>query len=264
MIQDAAGILACPHCGAELQFGDQVGCENRHRFDIARQGYLNLLGRAQPANADTAAMLTARDRVLTTGLFDPVTQAVARQVIGARILEVGSGTAHHLAGVLDGSPQALGIAMDISTAAGRFAARRAERIAAVVADVWHGIPVLPGSIDTLLCLFAPRNPAEFARVLSPDGRLLVAVPGAGHLAELREHYGLLGIEPAKTDRLLNSLAAQFTPVECQQVNRTTAMSASLIADVIAMGPNAHHRLPPTPVAAEVSIDVAVWVFRPLH
>jgi 23S rRNA (guanine745-N1)-methyltransferase len=38
-------------------------CPAGHAFDVAKQGYLNLSGAAEPANADTPAMLDARARV---------------------------------------------------------------------------------------------------------------------------------------------------------------------------------------------------------
>ena len=74
----ARGLLACPVCAAGLEVeGPTASCREGHSFDVARHGHLNLLGSAQPANADTAAMVEARARVLASGAFDAVDEALA-------------------------------------------------------------------------------------------------------------------------------------------------------------------------------------------
>lgn len=261
----AAGLLACPHCGGALGVESPAArCERGHSFDVARQGYLNLLGGGQPANADTAGMLTARGRVLASGRFDPLLSLVAEHTRGAqRVLEVGSGTAHYLRHCLADAPAARGIALDVSVAAARLAAKADPRIAAVVADVWRGLPVLDHSLNAVVCVFAPRNLAEFVRVLRPDGRLVVLTPNAGHLAALRRHHGLLGIEPEKDERLLAATREFFDLRTTSRVRIPVELSPELAADVIAMGPNAFHHAatPQLPVADH--LDATLRVFEPI-
>ena len=92
----AAGMLRCPACGDSLgvgESGSSLVCDGGHRFDVARQGYVNLLRRAAPENADTPEMLAARDRFLGAGHYAPIAAAVADLARGAgRIVEVGAGT----------------------------------------------------------------------------------------------------------------------------------------------------------------------------
>ena len=108
----------CPVCGEPLSAVDgALRCPARHSFDVARQGYVNLLGRAAPANADTAAMLDARARFLASGHYDPIADAVAGAARGERLAEVGAGTGFYLARVLDAHPEAEGLATDVSVAA---------------------------------------------------------------------------------------------------------------------------------------------------
>lgn len=105
----------------------------------------------------------------------------------------------------------------------------------------------------LVCVFAPRNAAEFARVLAPDGRVLVVTPTQRHLAELRERYGLLGIEDAKHARLLATLGATLRH-ESSTVHRSTGtLTTAQLDDLIAMGPNAFHAPPPAASAQEVTL-----------
>ena len=267
-IEAAAGLLACPHCGGELELRQPVRCRRGHSFARARQGYLTLLATGQPANADTPAMLAARGRVLASGAFDPLLTLIAQQARQAhRVLEVGSGTADYLRRCLGDDPQARGIALDVSVAAAKLAARADPRIAAVVADVWAGLPVLDHALDAVLCVFAPRNLGEFARVLRPEGRLLVLTPNPGHLAALRKRHELLDIEPDKQHRLLAAAAEFFDLRGTFRVRVPVRLAAELAGDVIAMGPNAHHSAePPTePSTAPLSdhLDATLRVFGPI-
>lgn len=263
-IEAAAGLLACPHCGGELGLRQPARCERGHSFDLARQGYLNLLASRQPANADTPAMVAARGRVLASGAFDPLLKLVARQAREAhRVLEVGSGTAHYLLRCLGDDPHARGIALDVSVAAAKVAARADPRIAAVVADVWAGLPVLGHTLDAVVCVFAPRNLTEFARVLRPGGRLLVLTPSPGHLAVLRERHGLLGIEPEKQQRLLAAATEFFDLRGTSRLRVPVELSAELAGDVIAMGPNAFHSPEPPSGPVLDHLDATLRIFEPI-
>lgn len=265
MLDAARGLLACPVCAGALDVAERpVRCRSAHSFDVARQGYVNLLGSTPPANADTAAMVAARERVLASGAFDAVDALVARRAgaAGCRtVLDAGGGTGHHLARLLDALPDARGVSCDVSVAAAKRAGRAHERAASVVADTWGTLPLLSRRFDLVTCWFAPRNMAEFARVLGDDGLLVVVTPDAGHLAAVRERYGLLGIEPDKGDRLLRAASGFFTAVGSQRVRTPLAASAGLVADLVAMGPNAFHGVPDDVDALETEVAVTVWLFR---
>lgn len=233
--------LRCPVCAAPLELaGRTLGCENRHCFDVARQGHLNLLLRAAPKNADTPEMLAARNRFLAGGWYEPLTRRVITALAGAgRVLEVGAGTGHYIGAFLDATPGATCLAVDVSPAACRHAARRSPRLGAVVADVWRRLPIVSGGLEAVLCVFAPRNPAEFARVLAPGGQLVVVTPGRDHLVELRDSLGLLGIEPEKLERLDGSMTG-FRLVDRQELTHSLRLPAEATRDLVAMGPNAFH------------------------
>ncbi|MFT4110154.1 MAG: SAM-dependent methyltransferase, partial [Propionicimonas sp.] len=145
----------------------------------------------------------------------------------------------------------------------RIAARADPRVGAVVADVWRPLPVRSRCVGALVCVFAPRNLGEFARVLRPDGCLVVATPGSAHLAGLRDHHGLLRV-PVGKDVLVAAAAEEFFELVDTHVARyRVAVAAGLARDLIAMGPNAFHRVPDGVGDAEVSIDVTVQAYRPL-
>ncbi len=259
--------LACPACqrrGREEALsldGSSVVCRQGHRIDVARDGHLTLISTPAGANADSSAMLEARSRVLAAGLLDGVDEVLTRRTAHAtRILEAGAGTGHHLAAVLSAhdaaSHPAHGLATDISPAAVRRAARAHERMAAVVADTWQRLPVRSHRVDAVLCVFAPRNRDEFARVLVEGGHLVVATPLPDHLVELREATGMIGIQPDKQSNLLASMVGPFEPVSRDAVRDRVRLGPDLAADVVAMGPSAHHD---TRVADGLEVTVAVEV-----
>lgn len=262
----AIDLLACPRCaGGLVVAGGAVRCASGHSYDLARQGYLNLLGGPEPANADTAGMVAARERVHAAGLFGPVATLVADALAGrGRLLEAGAGTAYYLRRSLGDDPAAVGLALDVAKAAARAAARADQRVAAVVTDVWRTLPVRPRCLDGVLCVFAPRNLGEFARVLRPDGRLVVATPGPAHLAGLRDRHGLLRIPPGKDADVVAAAAEFFELVDTRVARHRADVDGTLARDLIAMGPNAFHRVPEEVAAGEVAIDVTVQVFRPLR
>lgn len=256
-------MLACPVCQQGLEpEGRSLRCRRGHSFDVARQGHVNLAGRAAPANADTVDMLQARDRFLEAGHYAPIEKVVdLRMGRAGRLVEVGAGTGHYLAGLLDRRPGAVGVATDVSPVAARRAARAHDRLGAVVADTWVGLPLRSGSVDALLCAFAPRNPAEFARVVRPGGVLVVVTPNEGHLAQARDDLGLLGVQEDKLARLNRSLLGLFDAVASTRVNWTMELDADAVRDLVQMGPNAFHEHPDDYRAMQVDADVQVSLFR---
>jgi 23S rRNA (guanine745-N1)-methyltransferase len=264
----AMGFLACPHCGRALELDDRTArCATGHTFDVARQGYLNLLaGRRHPAG-DTAGMVAARERFLAAGHFAAVAGAVADAVARAAaadggIVELGAGPARYLAAALERLPGAVGVAVDASAPALRRAARAHPRIAAIGADAWGDLPLRDGAAAAVLCVFAPRG-EEIARILAPGGALVVAAPTPRHLAELAGPLGLIGIDPRKRDRL----AARFALVDERTVETTLGLDHAAVHDLVAMGPTARHADPaalaeavaalPDPVQVTVSVTVSI-------
>lgn len=263
MLDAARGLLACPVCRGALTLTERTAsCPGGHSFDVARQGYLNLLAAPPPVHADTPDMVAARERVLGSGLFDAVAQDVASRFRHARaIAEVGAGTGFYLARILDAHPAARGVALDVSVAAARRSARAHPRAASVVADVWRGLPLRTGRLDAVACVFAPRNLPEFARVLRDGGLLVVVTPNARHLATLRERHDLLDIDPDKDERLERSASGLFEPLLRKRLSHDADATAEQVRDLIAMGPNAFHGVPEAVAPGRIEVDVTVRVFR---
>jgi 23S rRNA (guanine745-N1)-methyltransferase len=133
----------------------------------------------------------------------------------------------------------IGLGLDISSAAGRHAARRWPNLAFATADVWRQWPVRDATADLVMSVFAPKNFAETARVLRPGGLLAMAYPEPNHLLELRRDFGLMRQHEAKADRNMEAVAKHIGPPITARFLRRTKLGLAGIRDVILMGPNAH-------------------------
>jgi 23S rRNA (guanine745-N1)-methyltransferase len=241
VLADAVELLRCPACEGELAMADgALRCESGHSFDVARQGYVNLV----PGRGDTAEMAEAREAFLGAGHFRGLTRALVEetttvQTAGA-VLDLGAGTGHHLAHVLDASPERAGLALETSTAALRRAARSHPRVVAIGADAWKRLPIADGAAAVVLSVFAPRNPAEMARVLRPDGALIAVTPTRRHLHELVGPLGLLTVPDEKEDRLDELLADAFALTTRRRVEFSMFLSRDEAAQIVRMGPSAWH------------------------
>ncbi|MFJ4076685.1 23S rRNA m(1)G-748 methyltransferase [Curtobacterium sp. PhB137] len=272
MRDDLLPMLACPVCAEPLGRvdGGQVGCATGHRFDEAKQGHLTLLpAKRRALTADTPEMVDARLRFLGRGHYAPVERALADVVAEATapgiVLDVGSGPGTYLAHALDaahvpdGADGRLGVALDLSAIAIRRAARVHERAGAVVGDVTERLPVVDHAAAVVLDVFAPRNQTEYARVLHPEGVLVVVTPRTGHLAELAE--ATISVDPEKERRLHESLTPSFVLRSSEDLTWTMDLSAEDVHDVVHMGPSHHHVAPDAafaPATVTAAVTVSTW------
>jgi 23S rRNA (guanine745-N1)-methyltransferase len=262
--------LTCPICQAELgRHGGCMRCRAMHSFDISRHGYVNLAA-GRPLAGDTAGMAAERHAFLSAGHFEPVSRRVAghaaRELPAERglVVDVGGGTGQHLAYLLDRVRDARGLVVDASAAALRRAARVHPRAAAAGWDVWGRWPLASDSIDLLLNMFAPRNAAEFHRVLRPAGVLVVVAPTPRHLVELREVVPLLAVDARKPERLAQALTPGFMTAAHEEVTFSMRLSPADVRRAVAMGPSARHlgdAAPPADGTRVVTASVVVTLYR---
>ena len=183
--------LLCPVCGAPLAKGGRaLVCPSRHSFDIARQGYVNLLPVQQKHSqdpGDTREQVLSRRAFLDTGTYAPILAALIRTAkeysASGELLDVGCGEGYYCAGL----SKALGLPLtgvDISKEAVRAAAARYKGPSWLCATAAH-LPVKDGSVGLLTSLFALTLPEEFARVLSPGGLYIQVVAAEDHLLGLK-------------------------------------------------------------------------------
>ncbi|MCZ4548723.1 putative RNA methyltransferase [Gordonia rubripertincta] len=272
MLSAVVDLLCCPVCRAPLELADRtLWCGQGHNFDLARQGYVTLLGGAGNSfHSDTTEMLAARTRFLDGGFFDPILRAVGAECAdGATVLDVGAGTGHYLAAaVRRGGGRGVGV--DLSKLAARQISRLEGPIGAIVADAWQPLPIADGVIDVALSVFSPRNVAEFARVLAPGGRLVVVSPTPRHLTEIVAAVGMIGVDKDKSVRIGNSMAGHFTRTARSLLEYPITLSHNQVVDVVLMGPSAFHlteqdvtsRLTGHADPMTVTVSVTAAVYQP--
>jgi 23S rRNA (guanine745-N1)-methyltransferase len=241
VLADVVDLLRCPVCGGDLSLADDaLRCASGHSFDVARQGYVNLV----PGQGDTTAMVEAREAFLGAGHFRKLTGALVEEALSVdaagAVVDVGAGTGHHLAYVLAAPPERFGIALDSSTSALRRAARIHPRASAVGADAWKPLPLRDGVAAIVLSVFAPRNAAEMARILAPRGVLLAVTPTTRHLAEIVGPLGLLSVPDEKADRLDTQLGDRFELAERRTVEHSMFLTHEEMGQLVRMGPSAWH------------------------
>jgi 23S rRNA (guanine745-N1)-methyltransferase len=263
-----AGRLACPICGAPMTIAQSVVCANRHSFDIARQGYVSFLVGTSPHAGDTGEMVAARADFLAAGHYEPIALAVSRAVGGASglVVEIAAGTGYYLARVLDDHPRLVGLALDVSTAAARRAARAHPRAAAATADAWRRLPIGDRDASAAITVFGPRNGAELARILEPGGVAVVVTPTPDHMRELRERFGLIAIQDDK-DARLDAQLGQLRLAARDILEYQIELGPVDVLNEIFMGPSAFHldrdtvlrQLDARPAVVTVSVTVSVFV-----
>ena len=257
MLQHVIDVLADPIDGSALCGADEFSrlvSTTGHSYDVAKQGYVTLAsGAGLNHEGDSPEMVASREAFLSRGHFAPFVETVTERVLDAlshgslvddsqpTILEVGAGTGYYLSHTLDAVENSRGVGVDIAVPAAKHLAKSHPRVGAVVADVWTGLPLQDASVDVITVIFAPRNSAEFARVLRDEGEVIVLTPQQGHLDELREPLGILGVEDGKVGRLLEQARGHLEQVgESELIEFPMRLDREAIAAQVGMSPSARH------------------------
>ena len=183
--------LVCPVCGKMLEpNGKTYLCENRHSFDIARQGYVNLLTVQQKHShtpGDTRQQVLSRRAFLEAGYYAPIIEALIAAAekygVTGEILDIGCGEGWYSVRLA----RALGLpltGLDISKEAVRCAAAKYKDCQWLCATAAH-IPVPDASAGLVTSLFALTLPEEFRRVLAPGGLYFQVLAAEDHLLGLK-------------------------------------------------------------------------------
>ncbi len=215
-------ILKCPVCGLGLTVENRaLRCGGNHCFDIAKEGYVNLLSgsRAGDKTGDNKEMARSRRDFLNKGFYAPIAGAVCSLVEkysdeGDSVLDICCGEGYYT----DFLTKRLNrdfFGFDLSKSMVRLAAKRKCPARFFVANI-SSVPVRSGSVRAAFHLFAPFRADEFSRIISGDGVIITAVPGARHLYGLKkvlyDSPYLNDEKPPETDglRLLEEVRVERT------------------------------------------------------
>lgn len=233
----------CPvrGCGEPLVRGGRaLSCPRGHGFDVARSGYVNLLqpqDRRSLQAGDSKAMALARRRLYEAGYGTPLLAAIVGApevqalLSGAAVLDVGCGEGWML-GFLAARRPIEGHGVDLSAPAIELAARRYPALTWVVANADRSLPYTPAGFDLALSITARRNAPELARVLTPGSSLLVAVPAADDLVELREAVQGEGVLRDRTEGVVEELASAFDLARRETVRSRAVLDSAALRDLL--------------------------------
>lgn len=203
LIQSQPGLVICPICGAGLSVREpsSLVCPEKHTFDLARTGYINLSYGRKRVEKYTKELFLARAAVYQKGLFAEVIRTLVLEVARTqgkgggqiRLLDMGCGEGSHLwntAAQLEAfGLDVFGVGIDIAKEGIQIAARNYPGMLWCVGDLAQA-PFAPGQFHVLLNILSPANYREFARLLAPNGMVVKVVPGRNYLQEVRR--GLYG------------------------------------------------------------------------
>jgi 23S rRNA (guanine745-N1)-methyltransferase len=201
LIVESNVLYVCPVCGGSLQLhqsGKTYTCQNQHSFDLAKEGYLNLLPvqhKHSKEPGDSKQMMTARREFLEAGFYEPMAKTVAMMInanrtVGQnmRLLDLGCGEGYYsrkIASYCNHHEQIALHGIDIAKFAIAAAAKKQPNARFIVASS-NRLPYPDQYFDFVLRVFAPSDDDELKRVLKSSGHLLTVTPGPRHLWQLKE------------------------------------------------------------------------------
>lgn len=234
--------LLCPVCGAALNKEETAWrCSNRHSFDIARQGYVNLLTVQQKHSlhpGDTRQQVAARRAFLDGGFYEPIAQALCDAAVSlggtGPVLDVGCGEGYYSAQIAQAIHAGL-TGMDISKEAVRAAAGRYKNGLWLCATAAR-LPVPENSVGLITSLFALTMPAEFRRVLRRDGLFFQVLAAEDHLLGLKSI-----IYPTLTHKPKDSVPQipGFSLEESRRIRFSFTVKGQQVQNLLAMTPHVY-------------------------
>ena len=239
----------CPHDHLSIHKIDgSLRCEKGHTFDLAREGYCNLLLVQQKASSDpgdSVEMVMARRSFLDAGFYQPLAQKVfsictayGQHKKEFRILDAGSGEGYYLRQIHSLNPSFELIGIDISKPAIKAAAKRSTEITWAVASNKQ-LPLAPGSVDLILCMFGFPVWNSFSKVLKSGDHVVLVDAGENHLIELREIiYPTVSKSGPPSVRAALDSSYELIQEEALKFS-IQLISAEQIKNLLAMTPHAH-------------------------
>ncbi len=203
-----ASNYLCPLCQQDLIFADKsFVCLNKHRFDQAKEGYVNLLPvqhKHSKDPGDNNSMVNARRAFLNKGFYQPLITKLTELYhqygdINQPVLDAGCGEGYYTHQHKLVSNQVYGV--DIAKNAIKIAAKRYHDCFFSVGTLAQ-LPFRNDFFGWVYSIYAPILATEFKRVLNTGGYLVTVTPAENHLYELKE---LIYRQPKKHDTSKNSI-----------------------------------------------------------
>ena len=243
----SATAFACPICQENLTLlENSLKCNNRHSFDLAKFGYVNLAPQIkQSANYDKENFQN-RQQILESGFYHAILEAVsdllANSETSTTVLDIGCGEGFYSRKLQESHPDKTFYAFDISKDSVQIAAKSEANWAVnwFVGDLAR-LPIKDASMDILLDIFSPANYGEFRRVLSKDGILIKVIPTENHLKEIRQKVqDQLTNKDYSNQDIKNHFQEYFTILSNQTVSLTKTITTEQLQALLSMTPLLFH------------------------
>ncbi|MGP0325942.1 putative RNA methyltransferase [Streptococcus pneumoniae] len=243
----SATAFACPICQENLTLLEtNFKCCNRHSFDLAKFGYVNLAPQIkQSANYDKENFQN-RQQILEAGFYQAILDAVSDLLASSKttttILDIGCGEGFYSRKLQESHSEKTFYAFDISKDSVQIAAKSEPNWAVnwFVGDLAR-LPIKDANMDILLDILSPANYGEFRRVLSKDGILIKVIPTENHLKEIRQRVQdqLTNKEYSNQD-IKEHFQEHFTILSSQTASLTKTITAEQLQALLSMTPLLFH------------------------
>ena len=243
----SATAFACPICQENLTLVESsLKCNNRHSFDLAKFGYVNLAPQIkQSANYDKENFQN-RQQILESGFYQAILEAVSDLLSNSKnaktILDIGCGEGFYSRKLQESHLDKTFYAFDISKDSVQIAAKSEPNWAVnwFVGDLAR-LPIKDASMDILLDIFSPANYGEFRRVLSKDGILIKVIPTENHLKEIRQKVqDQLTKKDYSNQDIKEHFQGHFTILSNQTASLTKTITADQLQSLLSMTPLLFH------------------------
>lgn len=243
----SATAFACPICQENLTLVESsLKCNNRHSFDLAKFGYVNLAPQIkQSANYDKENFQN-RQQILEAGFYQAILEVVSDLLSNSKnaktILDIGCGEGFYSRKLQETHSEKTFYAFDISKDSVQIAAKSEPNwtVNWFVGDLAR-LPIKDASMDILLDIFSPANYGEFRRVLSKDGILIKVIPTENHLKEIRQKVqDQLTNKDYSNQDIKNHFQENFTILSSQTASLTKTITAEQLQTLLSMTPLLFH------------------------
>ncbi|MFF2178270.1 putative RNA methyltransferase [Lysinibacillus sp. NPDC058147] len=256
-------LFACPICQESMDVFEQgrLVCSSNHSFDIAKQGYVNMLthGAVSKYSKD---LFESRKSVIESGIYDLVEDKIGELIANAEtVLDTGCGEGSHLARIMeDKKGNCIGIGIDIAKEGILAASRHYPEQIWCVGDLAKS-PFAKSSFDAILNILSPANYEEFKRLLTHDGCVVKVVPQSGYLQELRAQlYADSTKESYSNEQIVARFKESFADVSVERITYTVPLATELVPALLEMTPMGWHKKEEANIKLnEITIDVDILV-----
>jgi 23S rRNA (guanine745-N1)-methyltransferase len=243
-------IFQCPICSAAMGIVEQKSliCKNNHTFDLAKQGYVNLVTHPLATKYDKE-LFESRKLIAESGFFEPLCQTIVELITKEglyadrpiKILDTGCGEGSHLSSIKEKLhsqkiSEVVGVGVDLAKEGILAAARSFSDLIWCVADLANS-PFKDNTFDVVLNILSPSNYVEFNRLLSDSGIVIKVVPRKDYLKELRDvFFDESNKQSYSNQNIVERFNANFDSFDKQSLTYTFTLNPSLLPHLIRMTP----------------------------